>query len=372
MRAFQGEEFPLETVAAYATTPESYAASAGRFYEGIARRELDPERVRDPLFPGVLPILLGVAGLAVAPRRYVWVALLGSLVAVLISLGPATGFYRFLHENIVLFRGIRALSRFALVPVLALALLLGLALAGRRGLRGLALLLLLAEAHIAPIRYARYQPPSAASRFLAGREGAVVWLPLGEGDTQAMLDSVGHFRPLLNGDSGFVPRPYTRAMELLNDRFGEDALRLLRGAGVRHLAAREERALPLAARFGETLVYELPDGESARLPQPAAPRASLWTAEGTLVDLGGEDTVGRVTFEVGEGAWLEQPRVEVSSDGASWREVPAQASLADATLALYQDPRAGRGELRFPAQRARFLRLDRRLPARPGALGAAP
>lgn len=372
MRAFQGEEFPLETVAAYATTPESYAASAGRFYEGIARRQLDPERVRDPLFPGLLPILLGVAGLAVAPRRYAWVALLGSLVAILISLGPATGFYRFLHENIVLFRGIRALSRFALVPVLALALLLGLALAGRRGLRGLALLLLLAEANLAPIRYARYQPPSAASRFLAGREGAVAWLPLGEGDTQAMLDSLAHFRPLLNGDSGFVPRPYTRAMELLNDRFGEDALRLLRGAGVRHLAAREERALPLLARLGETLVYELPDGESARLPLPAVPRASLWTAEGALVDLGVEDTVGRVTFEVGDGAWLERPRVELSSDGESWREVAAQASLADATLALYRDPRAGRGELRFPPQRARFLRLDRRLPARPGALGAAP
>src|SRR6185295_8047220 len=51
MRAFQGEEFSQQTIAAYAATPESYTASAGPFYEGITRRHLDPERVRDPLFP---------------------------------------------------------------------------------------------------------------------------------------------------------------------------------------------------------------------------------------------------------------------------------------------------------------------------------
>jgi hypothetical protein len=80
--------------------------------------------------------------------------------------------------------------------------------------------------------------------------------------------------------------------------------------------------------------------------------------------------VGRVVFEPGDGAWIDEPRVELSSDGASWHEVRARASLADATLALYQDPRAGRAELRFPEQRARYVRLDRRLPVRPGTLGA--
>ena len=371
MRAFQGEEFRLETVAAYATTPESYAASAGRFYEGMTRRHLDPDRVHDPLFPGVLPLALGVAGLAVAPRRYAVVAVLGSLAAVFLSLGPATDLYRLLHENLVLFRGIRALARFSLVPVFALAVLLGLALAGRRWLRGAALLLLLLEANLAPLRYERYEPPSAAARWLSGKPGAVVSLPLGEGDTAAMLDAITHFRPLVNGDSGFVPRPYSRAMELLNDRFGEEALRLLRAIGVRHVVARQELPLPPAARFGDTSLYEVPGGESAKIPQPAAPRVSLWTPQGPVVDLGREEDVSRVAFEVGEGAWLDRPRVEISNDGLRWHEVAAEASLADATLALYRDPRAGHGEVRFVSQRARFLRLDRRLPARPGTLGAA-
>lgn len=372
MRAFQGEEFPIETVAAYATTPESYAASAGRFYEGISRRHLDPERVRDPLFPGVLPLLLAVAGLAVAPRRYAAMALLGTLVAVLVSLGPATGFHRFLHDNVLLFRGLRALARFSLIPVLALSVLLGLALAGRGRLRLLALLLLLVEANTAPIGYARYEPPSPAARWLAGGEGAVVSLPLGEGDTAAMLDAIAHFRPLVNGDSGFVPRPYARAMELLNDRFGEDALRLLRALGTRHVVSRQALDLKVAARFGETTVYEVPGGEAARVPAPAVPRASLWTPQGTVLDLGREEDVGRVVYEVGEAAWQDRPRVEVSNDGADWRLVQAATSLADAALALYQDPRRGCAELRFASQRARFVRLDRRLPARPGALGTAP
>jgi hypothetical protein len=370
MRAFQGEEFPQQTVAAYAATPESYAASAGPFYETLARRHLDPERVRDPLFPGALPILLGLAGLAVAPRRYAWLAVLGSLVAVVLSLGPATAPYRFLHEHVLLFRGIRALARFSIVPVLALSVLLALALAGQRWLRLVALLLLLLEADVAPIRYARYEPPSAAARALAGQTGAVLRLPLGEGDTAAMLDALAHFRPLVNGDSGFVPRPYTRAMELLNDRFGADALRLLRALGVRQvLSAQPLPGLPPPARFGDTLVYELGDGEPARVAAPARAHASQWGPRGALVDLGTAQPVGRVVFEPGDGPWLEEPRVELSEDGAAWREVRARASLADATLALYQDPRAGRAELTFPAERARFVRLDPRLPARPGLLG---
>ncbi len=372
MRASQGEEFGVATVAAYATTPESYVASAGRFYEALSRRSLEPERVRDPLFPGVLPIALGIAGLAVAPRRYAALALVGSLVAFVLSLGPATGLYLFLHENVVFFRGIRALARFSIVPVLALSVLLGLALAGRRWLRLPALLLLLVEANLSPIAYGRYQPPGPAARWLAGRQGGVAYLPLGEGDTQAMLDSVAHFRPLLNGDSGFVPRPYTRAMELLNDRFGEEALRLLRALDVRHVVSTRELSLPRAASFGDTAIYEVPSGDAAGMPQPAAPTPSLSTAQGLVLDLGAEQAVGRVVFEVGDGEWLERPRVEVSADGRVWRDVAGEASLADATLGLYRDPRWGRGEIRFPGLRARFLRLDPRLPARPGTLGVAP
>jgi hypothetical protein len=197
MRAFEGMEFTREDVAKFATTPESYAASASRLYAPLSDRHLDPWRVRDTLFPGLVPLLLGVAGLAAAPRRYRAVALAASATAVVLSLGPETGLYRFLHEHVVFFRGIRSLGRFAIVPSLCLAVLSGLALAGRSRLAAAAALAMaLLEARV-PVDFAEYVPPSAAARWLTGGPGPVLYLPPGDGDTQAMLDGIAHFRPLL-------------------------------------------------------------------------------------------------------------------------------------------------------------------------------
>lgn len=371
MRAFQGMEFGLPQLARFATTLESYAAGPSPLYADMAQRQLDPQRVKDPLFPGVVPVLLGLAGLARAPRRYRAFAVAASLVAVTLSLGPQTPVYRFLHEHLVLFRGIRALARFSVIPVLCLSVLAGVALAGRLRLTLAAFGLFLAEAWSAP-GYGRYVPPSEAARWLAGRPGAVAYLPLGRDDTQAMLESIAHFRPLVNGDSAFIPRPYDRARELLEDGPSEDALRFLRAIDVRDIVTRDERALPLLARFGDERIYGVPPGEAARGPLPAAPMATQWTREAIVLDLGAARRVGRVVFELGDAPWLERPRVEVSADGVSWTRVAARASLADATLALTRDPRAAAGEVLFDESVARYVRLETRLPARPGALAAGP
>ena len=216
MRAFQGQEFGLETVAIYAATLPSYVAAGTQAWGPLTQRLLDPTTIRDTLFPGLCVLALGIAGLASAPRRYRAVAVVASAVAVLFSLGPETAFYRFLHEHLVLVRGVRALARFALVPTLALSVLAGLALAGRRRLVVLAALaLMLLESANLPLRLERYDGPSEASRWLAGKPGAVLVLPLAENDTLAMLDGLAHRRPLVNGDSGFIPRPFDRALELL-------------------------------------------------------------------------------------------------------------------------------------------------------------
>ena len=66
------------------------------------------------------------------------------------------------------------------------------------------------------------------------------------------------------------------------------------------------------------------------------------------------------------------PRVEASVDGVEWEPLEARASLADATLSLYRDPRHARGEVRFAPREVRLLRLDPRLPARKGALEIGP
>jgi hypothetical protein len=373
MRAFQGVEFTRATVAEYATTLDSYAASGTRAYGGVTRRHLDPERVQDTLFPGLVTLVVGLSGLAVAPRRYRAVIVAASAIAVVLSLGPATSAYRFLHDNVVLFRGVRALSRFSLIPVLGLSVLVGFALSGRRWwTSAVALLLMMLESTNAPIRYGSYEGPSPAARWLVGREGAVVALPLGEGDTQAMLDGIAHFRPLVNGDSGFMPRPYNRAMELLEGPLSEEGLRFLRAVGVSHVLTHAEPDRPAVAEFGEDRILEVPPGPLATPVAGGRPMPVLWATDGFVVDLGEKTPVSRVSFELTDGRWIAQPRLEISAEGRSWELLSATASLADATLSSMQEPRHPRGELRFLRTTTRFLRLDPRLPAASAAFGVSP
>lgn len=368
MRAFQGMEFTMADVATYATTLESYAASGTRLYGAWTQRHLEPERVQDTLFPGLVPLVLGLLGLAAAPRRYRAVAVLTSALAILFSLGPATGLYRFLHEHVVLVRGIRALSRFSLLPVLFLCVLTGLALAGRRRVLALlALGLALVESSQVPLAYERWEGESASARWLRGREGAVVALPVGEDDTAAMLAAAAHWRPLVNGDSGVVPRPYARVMELLGEPLGEEGLRLLRAVSVAHVVSRRDEPLPEAARFGDERVYLVPAGPAAAAVGPGAPVATFW-AERALLDLGSVRPVDRVVFPVSDAPWVAEPQLAASKDGVAWEPLDARASLADATLSLLRDPRGGRGAIVFPRRSARYLRLGPRVPARRGVL----
>lgn len=372
MRYFQGMEFTLEQLSRFSTTLESYAASGAPLYGPLTQRHLDPQRVKDPLFPGLAPLVLGVAGLAAAPRRYRAVALATSALAVVLSLGPETALYRFLHEHVVLFRGIRALGRFSVVPALGLSVLAGFALAGRWRVALAALALFVVESRSFPIGYGAYGPPAATAQWLAWRPGAVAYLPLGTRDTEVMLDAIAHFRPLLNGDSGFVPRPYDRERELLAGPLSEDALRFLRAVGVRQVVTTDVRDLPLATRIGDDRVYEIPPGESAHVVSPGDAGPTRWTGDGPVVDLGRPRTVGRVVFELADSPWVERPEVRLSVDGAAWHVVEAHASLADATLSLTKDPRGGLGEIRFPPEPVRSIRLDPRLPARRGILQVGP
>jgi hypothetical protein len=230
-----------------------------------------------------------------------------------------------------------------------------------------------------PLRLERYDGPSPASRWLAGKEGAVLVLPLAENDTLAMLDGLAHGRPLVNGDSGFIPRPFDRAMELFGDGVSEEGVRLLRAVGVRHVVAPAAgqgdpalEGLAVVAEVGGDRVLEVTAGPPAAIVVAGDPAATRFTRDGIVVVPTETRTVGRVVFELSDAPWIARPSVEVSLDGRAWDPVPATASLADATLSLYRDPRHGRGEVRFAPRDVRFLRLDARLPARRDALEVGP
>jgi hypothetical protein len=236
----------------------------------------------------------------------------------------------------------------------------------------LALGLAMLESSNAPLRYGTSTAPPPSARWLAGKEGAVAYWPLGERDTEVMLEAVAHFRPLLNGDSGFVPRHYTRAMELFEPGLSEEGLRLLRAFGVRHVVSRRELGLPLLAELEGDRIHAVPPGEAAAAPSAGTAVPSLWGPGGVLVDLGEPRPIGSVGFELGEQPWIDRPRIEVSVDGGRWEQLEGRASLAAAVVSLTRDPRRGRGEARFPPRSVRYVRLDPRLPLRPGPIEVAP
>jgi hypothetical protein len=128
------------------------------------------------------------------------------------------------------------------------------------------------------------------------------------------------------------------------------------------------------AAFDGERVDALGDGPRALPVEPADPVPTRWTAGGAVLALGEPRTVGRVAFELSDAPWIARPSSRSRSTASPGSRSRPEASLADATLSLYLDPRRGRGEVRFAPRPARFLRLDPGLPARPGALevGEAP
>jgi hypothetical protein len=232
---------------------------------------------------------------------------------------------------------------------------------------------MMVESSNVPLRLSHDAGPSPAARWLAGGEGPLVYVPVGEGDTQALLDGVVHFRPMVNGGAAFIPRPYDRALDMLGaDTLGDEALRFLRAVDVGQVVSRLPQPLPVAASFDQDTVYTVPPGPVAEVVEAGEPRTTLWTRENAIVDLGEARLVDGIVFPVGDGPWPQRPRVALSLDGEEWTLVEATASVADATLSLYRDPREGRGAVRFAPHETRFVRIDRSLPMREGALESLP
>ena len=210
-----------------------------------------------PAFPGLVPLLLALVAVArgiafTDPRARMWLAV--GLVGATLSFGPALPGYSVLYEAVPVLKGIRAVARFALLPLLATGVLAAFGLASLRarwrqdgrgrlaqavGLAAVALVNL--ENARAPMTFVEFDgiPPIYAT--LAGEPDAVVAeLPFPEparvaANGPAVHASTRHWRPLLNGYSGYTPASYVAhylAFQAFPDPSAIDALR---AAGVTHI-----------------------------------------------------------------------------------------------------------------------------------------
>jgi hypothetical protein len=258
-----------------------------------------------PWAGGPAPLLRGSDG---------YLVLLG-VAAFVLSLGPALHVagrrlpvplpYALLFYVIPGFSGMRAPGRFAILALIALAVLAGRGFdALRRGLRApawsLAAIAAVAcgfEAHVAPIAMIEYGDEARVPpvyRWLATRppSGAILELPMPareseetERDARRMIWSLTHRWPRVDGVSGFSSPAHERFRALMQEFPRRDALEAAAMRGARLVvvrygdlspehAARLARAIASAprlveiARFGNDVVYALD------APRPEVTRAA--------------------------------------------------------------------------------------------------
>jgi hypothetical protein len=262
--------------AAFSANASSYLASSAYAHAWLLRLIASWPAWREVMFPGFMTLGLSIAGgcfaiagaRASAARRERETALLygtAGLLACWASFGPAGRLYPLLFE-LPIFTFLRAPSRFAIVVVLALAVVGSLATrrllaaAGNRRHWAAAALTLVAIAELAtampweravqlplPYRSLAQMPPAPIAEFPFYSRRPYM-------HAQYMLYSTSHWMPLLNGYSDHLPA-----------RFREDALNLesfpsdrsfatLQGLGVRYVSVHWDRYGARAADVRQRLL----------------------------------------------------------------------------------------------------------------------
>ncbi len=217
------------------------------------------------MFPGVLGLVLtGYAlatGLAWRDRRARMLLALGT-AGFLLSLGPHLPLYHVLYTLVPLFQGIRATTRFGFLVLVAVAGLSGFAVADIRQRVGAgawqkvkliptpiltrtigiaALILVNAEAWRAPFVYTRYLGISKVYDAVASLDRAVlIEVPAYREmavfqNADYMLASTVHWKPIVNGYSGFTPQSYSETAERMRPFPDASAIARLEALGVTHV-----------------------------------------------------------------------------------------------------------------------------------------
>lgn len=245
----------------WSATPGSFisAPPSNRVYGGTWRYGGPEGR----LWPGALAIVLAVLGAWVARRQATtWMFAAALMLASLLAMGTHTPLYRVMLALVPILNGLRAPARFGMVAALGLAALAGigaawlLARVPRAAVRhaiGVALVCGLAVEYASAVgplhpfvqrvplyaQWLRTQPPGAVADLPIARASA---LPLFEAEWSFYGRLHGH--PMVNGYSGYYPRPYLDLLGVMVAFPRGESVPALRTHGVRYIVVHEDRFEP--------------------------------------------------------------------------------------------------------------------------------
>ena len=242
-----------------ATTRDFLSAPPTNRLYGWSEPLGSPER---HLFPGLVAVGLLIIGLWPPVNRTVRVHIVGLIAAIELTFGLNAHVYGFLYDWVLPFRGLRVPARAYVLVLLGIAVIAGVGLArvtrlsrGPEGRpsrwRGAIPLLLIALVSVEYVTAPRLKKVDREIpiwySWLKGVDDAVVfewpvtvpWRLYDMVDLAYMARSTMHWRPMLNGYSGFYPRSYLQLLLDMRSFPDTRSLRILRQRGATILILHE-------------------------------------------------------------------------------------------------------------------------------------
>lgn len=225
--AATGVSRPLASVEQFSATIGGYLHSSSRLHAGWSASFFD--RDVSVFFAGFTALALSMVAVVAARRwrggRHLPVLLLLAVVGVVLSLGPATPIYTWLYDWALPLRGLRAAARFGYLYLLAVAIAAAIGaawlLSRLRSSRAQTALtcglvaLVTVEAWSGPIATTPFAGVPPIYRQLHDLPDPVnlVEVPFWPAEAafqngEYVINATAHWRPLLNGYSGFLPQSY--------------------------------------------------------------------------------------------------------------------------------------------------------------------
>ena len=256
VQAESGFARTVEDAIRFSAKPHGYLASSANAHRWLLDIARGYGQWGEVLFPGMLALVAGAAGIVIAVRRSArdreTAILYGTLgvLAFWASFGPPAGLYSVLSV-LPAFSFLRAPSRLGLVVVFCLATFATFALhalferAGRarHAVAVVAGIVAIAELVIVPLRWYRAPEFPGSYKVLAASPrgplaefpfyGSRLAYPL---HTQYMLFSTAHWMPMVNGYSDVIPADFREAAPVLSTFPSDEALRALARRRVRYIA----------------------------------------------------------------------------------------------------------------------------------------
>ena len=254
---------PFEEITRYSALASSYFASpASNWMWGWTADRFGASELR--LFPGLVALVLAVAAFKHPRLRLVGLYVVTTVLVVQLSFGLNGTLYRLLLGQVTALQGFRALARVGILAGGTVAILAALGTQAllarlrfspqwRHAFVPLVLAAMAVEYANRPLSLSyglSAEPPDLYRALSHAEPGTILELPtplanaLPGADPEYQSWSIWHWRPLINGYSGYYPPHYLNALAPLRTFPDERSLTLLRERQVRYVIVHRARMDP--------------------------------------------------------------------------------------------------------------------------------